>query len=319
MSAFLRNIARRAAGLPAEVPVQANVASILSPAAFDSPSMMEAASMAPALQPVPSRAPGPVSKVSPASTQGVQRRAAAPAAPHSALPAAPPSAAPASSTPPVSPFIAPRLAPPPMFPAHPPSPASTFGIDTAPVVASPPAVPSRDQAVVETPAPPVVRELISQQSRELGESRVTPAPPAPAAKATAMPDSPRLPSEPTAKVERPTHETVLTENIERIFATQPVPLKSAAHAEGREMTVLEPRVREVVTSEANGPAATPRLGTRVEPRMSPQSRPGSEKRTVNVKIGSLELNLSSPAPAVPQPAERETSFDGFEEMRMYRI
>lgn len=313
MSAFLRNIARRAAGLPPEVPVRANVASVYSPAASDSPSIVKAASMVPAPQAVSSPAPGPISGVSAASTQGVQRRAQALAPIHSA----PPSAAPTSAQPSISLAIAPRLAPRPMLPANPQ--ASVFGIDTAPVVAPPPVVPSPSEAVVETPAPFAVREQIAPLSPKHGESRVTHGPPAPTAKAPATPDSQILPSEPTAKVERTTHETVLKEIIERISATEPAPSRSAAYPKAGERTVLEPRVGEVVTSEANGPAPPPRAGNGVEPRISPLSRPNSEKRTVNVKIGTLELNLASPVPAVPQPTAPEAAFDGFEEMRMYRV
>lgn len=304
MSAFLRNIARRAAGLPAEVPVQANVASTLPAASADVPLVESAATDI-----APQSATVPVTTASPLPAQGLQRRAETPAVapPVVASPVAP------------RPLLPLSIAPLPLFPQHPAMPAALL-TESASAVAS---QALSEAAVSVTPQPIVVREVLTESPKG-AEPPVKPAP-ADIPIATEKPPSAHapkdLPAEPPTKVERTSHETVLKEILEGIYVTELAPLKPADPVEPRGVPVVEPRVREeIITADATTQTFQPRINSRVAQRLDHQELvAASEKRTVNVQIGTLELKLPSAPLLVPQTPAPEAGFEDFEAVRMYRI
>jgi hypothetical protein len=80
---------------------------------------------------------------------------------------------------------------------------------------------------------------------------------------------------------------------------------------------VQPRLTETSEPLPRTHAPQPRLES--AKRIAAAIEAGApEKRTVNVRIGALELKLSppaEPAPATPPPA---SGFDGFDDIRSYR-
>lgn len=318
MSGFLRNIARRAAGLPAEAPVAANVAPALDPAALEVPAAESAAApvQAPRAAPPASTAPVPI-----------QRRAeapapAAPVAAYTVAPSAVPTLAPPASPVPFQTLIAPPIAslpaPVPVLTGRPATPAPVANaVRFTPHSNEPAAVPlapEPKEPAAALPEPVIVREQVVAEAPKTADS---PAPVMPAAVVRPAPiqEAVEPPAGPVARVEHTHRETVLKEIIERIYATEPAPLQPATHTVAKESVALQPRPQEIVTAEPSAVMASPRI----EPRAEVRNLPVPEKRTVNVRIGRLELNLASPAPISGPVAPPEPAFDGFEYMRTYRI
>lgn len=140
--------------------------------------------------------------------------------------------------------------------------------------------------------------------------------PRPIKQATSEPDPTVSPV-----VEKTTRETVMREIIERIYATEPAEPEPAQTANPK--TDAGPdRGVELRFVEMRGPELLPQSPQpRVELRGSEAGTieaPPPEKRTVNVRIGALELKLSPPEAiqAAPEPA---SGFEGFDEVRTYRF
>lgn len=312
MSAFLRNIARRAAGLPAEVPLRANTAVEMSAALPDAAPPAEQPAPPSALSP-PIPAPLPVTTGAPIPAQSVQRLAEtpSPAIPPVSLPSTPSPLIPQPSTPvpqPMSPVpSSPRLV----------EPAPSMHA-VAPVDASP--APS-EVAAVPAPQPIVIREIIKEVPAQVSEPIVkaaVPAVPAPKEKVPLAPASENLKAVQPRQIEHTTHET-LQKVIERIYATEPSPRQPTAEMQGRNVHVPETRSSEIET-QLKQTIPEPKVNSRLAPRVEQTTPPAaSEKRTVHVQIGLLELKLSAaPAPQPTSPAAGG-GFEEFGEIRMYRI
>jgi hypothetical protein len=324
VSAFLRNIARRAAGLPAEVPVRANSAVDVSAALPDVASTTE--------QPVPASiappAPVPVTIAPPSPVQGVQRLAETP-------PAAAAAPAPATAVPVASPPIgrAPLWSPsPPGFSSATPAPQrmspvppSSRLVEPAPsmhAVAPAHLSPAPSEvAAVPVPQPTVIREIVREIPAKVSESTgktAVPVVPTPVQKAPLAQGSENLKAVQPRQNEHMTHET-LQKVIDRIYATEPTPREPAAEMQARNAHVPETRNSEIETHPKQA-LPEPQVNSRQAPRVEQATPPAApEKRTVHVQIGLFELKLSA-APA-PQPTSSAAAggFEEFGEIRMYRV
>jgi hypothetical protein len=122
-------------------------------------------------------------------------------------------------------------------------------------------------------------------------------------------------------VEKTTRETVLQEIIERIYATEPVPLArpmaKPAAGEARDRAVAAHSV-EARPPEPRPQAPQPRVALRENGSRAIETT-APEQRTVNVRIGTVELKLSPPPAAAPPAPEPASGFDEFEEVRTYRF
>jgi hypothetical protein len=123
--------------------------------------------------------------------------------------------------------------------------------------------------------------------------------------------------------EKITRETVLQKIIDRIYATEPAPLPTAEQIAKPLASVepdrsVQPRLVEVRQPEPPRPAAQPRVELHERIAGAIEVAP-SEKRTVNVRIGALELKLLPPAAPTPAAPVPPSVFEGFDEIRSYRF
>src|SRR5262249_57926935 len=113
--------------------------------------------------------------------------------------------------------------------------------------------------------------------------------------------------------ERPVHERVVHNLLERIHtgesvaappsvvpAETPLPVHAVEHEPASE-TVAVPVIIE------------PQVPSQVPPVGPP------EKRSVTVRIGTLELKVTQPQVAPAAPPETGSGFDGFDDIRNYRF
>ena len=336
VSGFLRNIARRAAGLQAESMIAPSLppAILLEPPASTEPASalpaeVPAAPAVPAAPPtvsaVPAAAVASPSTAPPATAPVVQRRAEAPVP--VAVPAPPPAA--------------PMAAPEPLNPTT--SHASTVPGLQSPLPVpipiehpTPAAVPlkadSQSTMIFEPPHPAAASHPVTIEKQTIIErgSIAEPRPPTPIVPPAPVPvtlpiEHARTVSDPVvpAAVEKITHETGLQKIIERIYATEPAPLTGSEQ-------IAKPSKKEAEP----GRGVQPRLIEPSQPvprTLAPQPRVESpkriaaaieavapEKRTVNVRIGALELKLSSPAEPAPATPPQAAGFEGFDDIRSYR-
>jgi hypothetical protein len=326
VSGFLRNIARRAAGLPAE----STVAPALPPAILlEPPALRESAAPAPVAAPAAAALPA----VSQASAPVVQRRAApapapaAPAAPTVAPPAAP---GPAPMHDSVAAVVAPRVAPSPtvtqdlIAPEPKEAPPGPITVEvqapaTAPMVAETAVAPQpRPQADL----PPAAIEQPTTIKR-LNDLEVKPAAPVATAAPAPRPVEPAR-TEPRPEispvVEKSTRETVLQEIIERIYATEPAaPAPRIAKPAGVPEPDRRPQPRSAEVRQPEPPPQTPQQRAEQRENGARAIAAPPEKRTVNVRIGSMELKLSPPPPSAPAAPEPASGFEEFDEVRSYRF
>lgn len=314
MSAFLRNIARRGAGLPAEVPVQANVGSLLAEPADAGVALESPAGVA-----VSTHSAGPSRAVGEAPAPLIQRRAESPAP--AVAPVSPRAFAPAR----------PAVGPHPLAPTTATAISEPLAIRTEPVVAEVDRAPIESRPVTAHGVSPLIAPAIPPV--------LPPAPTVDASRATAMardvethgPDRSAIlypgPTPTLARDEsRPAADpAVRVERVERILREESFQrIVELVRGNGKE---TPPRVRDGAPQPRVDPGAVidaeGREAAEVIPREPPMPSATelpapTSRRIVNVRIGTLELKLGSPAAAASQPAPAEAAFEGFEAMRTYR-